>query len=82
MKAAIPLSDSLYGKAEKTAQFLGISCNKLIGNALEESILRHNGDIVTQKINEVYDKVNPNEFYVGLDKGVESLSNLTKNDTW
>ena len=82
MKTAISLSDSLYEKAEKTAHYMGITRSKLFANALEEYILRHNGDMITQKLNEVYDKINPEEFERDLDIGIDSLRELTKNDAW
>jgi hypothetical protein len=50
--------------------------------ALEDYIVRHNGDIVTKKLNEVYEKINQDEFTKDLDAGLESLRTLTKNDTW
>jgi len=82
MKTAISLSDSLYEKAEKTAHYMGITRSKLFVNALEEYIIRHNGDMITQKLNEVYDKINPEEFERDLDIGIDSLRELTKNDAW
>ena len=82
MKTAISLSDSLYEKAEKTAQYMGITRSKLFANALEEYIIKHNGDMITKKINDVYDKIDPGEFEQDLNIGIESLRELTKNDTW
>jgi metal-responsive CopG/Arc/MetJ family transcriptional regulator len=52
MKTAISLSDTLYEKAEQTARYMGISRSKLFVNALEEYIIRHNGEMITQKLNE------------------------------
>ena len=82
MKTAISLSYTLYKKVEQTAQYMGISRNELFVNALEEYIIRHNGEMITQKLNEVYGKINPDEFARDLDVGIESLRELTKNDTW
>jgi metal-responsive CopG/Arc/MetJ family transcriptional regulator len=82
MKTAISLSDALFEKAEQTAQYMGISRSKLFANALEEYIIKHNGETVTQKLNEVYSKINSDEFSRDLDIGIESLRELTKNDTW
>ena len=82
MKTAISLSDTLYEKAEQTAQYMGISRSKLFVNALEEYITRHNGEMITQKLNEVYEKINTDEFVRDMDIGIESLRELTKNDTW
>jgi len=82
MKTAISLSDTLFEKAEKTAQYMGISRSKLFVNALEEYILKHNGEMIMQKLNEVYEKISPDEFARDLDIGIEGLRELTKNDTW
>jgi predicted transcriptional regulator len=82
MKTAISLSDTLFEKAEQTAHFMGIPRSRLFVMALEDYIVRHNGDIVTEKLNEVYEKINQNEFTKDLDVGLESLRKLTKNDTW
>jgi metal-responsive CopG/Arc/MetJ family transcriptional regulator len=82
MKTAISLSDTLFEKAEKTAHYMGISRSRLFAMALEDYIVRHNGDMITKKLNEVYEKIDANEFSRELDVGLESLRNLTKNDTW
>ncbi|MDR0301080.1 MAG: ChpI protein [Treponema sp.] len=82
MKTAISLSDTLYKKAEKTAKYLGIPRSRLFVIALEDYIVRHNGEMITKKLNEVYGKINQDEFTRDLDVGLESLRNLTKNDTW
>jgi metal-responsive CopG/Arc/MetJ family transcriptional regulator len=82
MKTAISLSNSLFEKAEKTARYMGINRSRLFAIALEDYIDRHNGDTITKKLNAVYEKINPDEFKQNLDVGLESLRNLTKNDTW
>jgi metal-responsive CopG/Arc/MetJ family transcriptional regulator len=82
MKTAISLSDTLFEKAEKTARYMGIPRSRLFAIALEDYIVRHNGEMITEKLNEVYGKINQDEFARDLDVGLESLRNLTKNDTW
>jgi metal-responsive CopG/Arc/MetJ family transcriptional regulator len=82
MKTAISLSDTLFEKAEKTARYMGIPRSRLFVIALEDYINRHNGEMITKKLNEVYEKINHDEFARDLDVGLESLRNLTKNDTW
>jgi len=82
MKTAISISDILFEKAEKTANLLGISRSRLFVLALEDYIIKHNGEMVTRKLNEVYEKINQDEFTQDIDTGLESLRNLTKNDTW
>jgi metal-responsive CopG/Arc/MetJ family transcriptional regulator len=82
MKTAISLSDTLFEKAEETAQYMGISRSRLFVMALEDYIIRHNGEMITKKLNEVYDKIDQNEFTRDLDVGLEALRELTKNDAW
>ena len=82
MKTAVSLPNILYEKAEKTASYMGIKRSKLFSMALEEFIEKHNGQMITEKINEVYEKINQKEFDHYLDAGLESTRNLTKNDTW
>jgi len=40
------------------------------------------GEMITKKLNEVYEKIDQNEFARDMDVGLESLRNLTKNDAW
>ena len=82
MKTAISLPNTLFIKAEQTAQYMGIPRSQLYVKALEEYITRHNGEMITQKLNEVYEKIDQNEFSRDLDVGIKSLRELTKNDSW
>ena len=82
MKTAISLSDELFEKAEKTARYMGMPRSRLFVVALEDYIVKHNGEMITKKLNEVYEKINQDEFTRDLDVGLESLRNLTKNDAW
>ena len=81
-KTAISLSDGLFEVAEQTAQYMGIPRSRLFAIALEEYLSRHNGEMITEKLNEVYGKVNQDEFAREMDVGLESLRKLTKNDAW
>jgi len=82
MKTAISLPDSLFEVAEQTAQYMGVNRSKLVALALEEYINKHHGELVTRKLNEVYEKAANDEFAGDLDAGLNSLRNLTKNDAW
>jgi len=82
VKTAISLSDDLFKKAKKTAHYMGIPRSRLFVIALEDYIVRHNGEMVTKKLNEVYEKINKDEFAENINVGLESLRNLTKNDAW
>jgi hypothetical protein len=82
MKTAVSIPDLLYEKAEETASYMGIPRSKLFALALEEYIERHSVKMITEKINEVYERIDQSEFDQYLDIGLESIRNLTKNDTW
>ena len=82
MKTAISLSDSLYEKAEETASYMGIPRSKLFAMALEEFLSRYNGEMITEKINKVYEKIDTKEFEPYQNVALESVRNLLKNDTW
>ena len=49
---------------------------------LEDYIAKHNGKVITEKLNEVYSKISQDEFDKDLAVGLESLRKSTKNDTW
>ena len=82
MKTAISISDTLFEKAEQAAQYMGIPSSRLYVIALEEYLAKYNGEMITQKLNEVYGKINQSEFDRDLAIGLESLRKLTKDDTW
>ena len=85
MKTAISLPDPLFEVAEQTAQYMGIPRSKLFAIALEDYLSRHNGEMITQKLNEVYGKMTAEdlkEFEPIQNAGLESLRELTKDDTW
>ena len=82
MKTAISLPDTLYEKAEETASYMGIPRSKLFALALEEYISRYNGKMITEKINKAYEKIDIKEFEPHQNIVLESVRNLTKNDTW
>jgi metal-responsive CopG/Arc/MetJ family transcriptional regulator len=82
MKTAISLSDSLFEAAEQTAHYMGVNRSRLFVLALEDYIAKYNGDMITEKLNEVYGKINKNDFSRDLDVGLETLRNLTKDDAW
>ena len=82
MKTAVSLPNLLYEKVEKTATYMGIPRSKLFALALEEFIQKYNGEMITAKINAVYEKIDQSEFDHFLNVGLEPTRNLTKNDTW
>ena len=82
MKTAISIPDTLFEKAEQTARNMGIPRSRLYVIALEDYIAKNNGEMITKKLNEVYAKINQDEFNKDLAAGLDSLRNLTKNDAW
>jgi len=82
MKMAISIPNALYEDAEKTALFMGIPQNRLFELALKEFLDRHDGQMITQKINDVYEKIDTREFDRYLNAGLEPTRDLTKNDAW
>ncbi|RKX73135.1 MAG: ChpI protein [Spirochaetes bacterium] len=82
MKTAISIPDNLFAEAEETAKSMGIPRSQLFAKALEEFLNRHKRERITEKLNEVYSKIDtidtPNISTASLD----SMRELTKNDTW
>jgi metal-responsive CopG/Arc/MetJ family transcriptional regulator len=82
MKTAISLPDRLYAEAEKTAQSMGIPRSQLFAKALEEFIQHHQREKITEQLNAVYGNFNQEELKEISEVNLESLRNLTQNDTW
>jgi len=82
VKTAISLPDKVYFEAEETAQNLGISRSTLYLNALMEYLKKNSRKNITQKLNEVYNDDYYKEFEPISNAGLESIRELTKNDTW
>jgi len=82
MKTAVSLPDKIYLEAEETAQNMGITRSAFYCNALIEYIKRNNRKYITQKLNEVYNDDYYKEFEPISEAGLESIRELTKNDTW
>jgi HSP90 family molecular chaperone len=82
MKTAISLPDVVFFEAEETAQNLGISRSALFLNALTEYLKKNSRKNITQKLNEVYNDDYYKEFEPISNVALESIRELTKNDTW
>jgi len=82
MKTAVSLPDRLYADAEKIAESMGIPRSQLFAKALEEFIGHHKKERITEKLNEIYDKMDTSAGFSTHAATVESLRELTKNDTW
>jgi metal-responsive CopG/Arc/MetJ family transcriptional regulator len=82
MKTAISLPDTLYEDAEKTAKSMGIPRSQLFAKALEEFIIHHKKESITEKYNEVYSQIVSNDVSKLESINILNLRELTKNDTW
>jgi metal-responsive CopG/Arc/MetJ family transcriptional regulator len=82
MKTAVSLPDKLFEEAEKTAEEMGIPRSRLFARALEEFIERHRRENITERLNRVYSETASDEFEDISDAGLESLRDLTRNDSW
>jgi metal-responsive CopG/Arc/MetJ family transcriptional regulator len=82
MKTAISLPDRLYEDAEETAKSLGIPRSQLYAKAIEEFINSHKKDKITEQLNEVYNEsYDLSESMISI-ASLESIRELTKNDSW
>ncbi|GHV52993.1 transcriptional regulator [Spirochaetia bacterium] len=82
MKTAISLPDTVYFEAEETAHNLGVPRSTLYVNALVEYLQKNNRKNITKKLNEIYTDDYYKEFESIANAGLESIRELTKNDTW
>jgi metal-responsive CopG/Arc/MetJ family transcriptional regulator len=82
MKTAISLPDQVFYEAEETAKYMGIPRSKLYLNALIEYLQKNNRKSITEKLNEVYTDDYDREFESIANAGLESMRDVTKNDTW
>jgi hypothetical protein len=82
MRTAITLSDDISYVAEETARYRGSPQSELFATALDEFESKPDGKMITEKINEVYEKVDQTEFEPYLMVGLEPLRSITKNDAW
>jgi len=76
------LPDSIFFEAEETAQNMGISRSALFLKAITEYMKKNRRANITQKLNEVYGNDYYEEFEPISNAGLESIRELTKNDSW
>ena len=81
MKTAISLPDSLFRQADAMASELSIPRSRLVALALEEFIRRHRQQDVTERLDAVYGDL-PERRIPSTDAGLESLRELTADDSW
>ena len=81
MKTAISLPDSLFRQADEMASELSIPRSRLVALALEEFIRKHRQQEVTARLDAVYGDL-PERRIPSTDAGLESLRELTADDSW
>ena len=54
MKTAISIPDRVFRSAEQLAARLGISRSELYSNALAALVDKHQDDLITSRLNEIY----------------------------
>ncbi len=81
MKTAISLPDNLFRQADAMASELAIPRSRLVALALEEFIRRHRQHDVTERLDAVYGGL-PERRIPSTDAGLESLRELTADDSW
>ena len=81
MKTAISLPDNLFRQADEMASKLSIPRSRLVALALEEFIRKHRQQDVTERLDAVYGGL-PERRIPSTDAGLESLRELTADDSW
>ena len=83
MKTAISLPDALYEDAEEAAREMGIPRSQLYARAVSEFLQRHKREEITQRLNDVYERMeNRTSPELPTEASVETMRELTRNDTW
>ncbi len=81
MKTAISLPDNLFRQADEMASELSIPRSRLVALALQEFIRKHRQQDVTEGLDAVYGGL-PERRIPSTDAGLESLRELTADDSW
>jgi antitoxin MazE6 len=74
MKTAISVPDRVFHSAEQLAARLGISRSELYSKALAALVDKHQDDVITARLNEIY---GPDRESSSLDAGAASLQHRT-----
>ena len=78
MKTAISIPNNVFESAEKLASRLGKSRSQLYTQALNSYVVKHQNDLVTQKLNEIYGSESS-----ALDKTLSTIQfESTSKDVW
>lgn len=82
MKTAISLPDTLFSEADTVAKRMGIPRSQLFSQALEEYLEKHKSENITDSYNRLYSNTETAAENTVSYASLESLRELTKNDTW
>jgi N-acetylglutamate synthase-like GNAT family acetyltransferase len=82
MKTAISIPDRLFETAERTARQMGIPRSQLYVLALEEFLRHHGREAMMARLDSVYGMAAESSDGISDGAAVESLRELTKNDSW
>ena len=81
MKTAISLPDYLSRQADEMAAELAIPRSRLVALALEEFMRKRRQQDVTERLDAVYGGL-PQRRIPSADAGLDSLRELTADDSW
>jgi metal-responsive CopG/Arc/MetJ family transcriptional regulator len=79
MKTAISIPDQIFNQADILANELGISRSELYSKAIEEFIKERDDEVITEKLNEVYNSEN-NSLSKDLNKMQFDSIKMSKNE--
>ena len=82
MKTAVSLPEHLFRKADQVAGELGIPRSRLFAIALEQFLVNHRQQAVTERLDAVYSDLPARQSQDAMDAGLESLRKLTRDDSW
>ena len=82
MKTAISLPDTLFSEADTAAKRMGIPRSQLFSQALEEYLEKHKSENITDSYNRLFSSNETAAENTVPYASLESLRELTKNDTW
>jgi len=83
MTTTISMPQKLCEQVAQTAQSIGVSQRRFLIAAIQEYLNAYKANAIRNSVNNVYKNYAPDEFELRLQAaGIESIRELTKNDTW
>lgn len=80
MKTAISIPDELFKEAEITAKQLGLARSQLYVKAINEFIVHHNKERITEKLNSIHSGKERDDGFADL--AARSLAEGSERDSW